>query len=295
MSSNTNGAAAPPKPGPPEKKTVKILMIHGSWPASIPPPSYTTQSPSAHLTFPGFTQNGPLFRAKTRALEKALAKFLAPVSLVPQLLYPTGPIRLRAIDMPFYQPPADGSSTDEPETWAWWRRNDATGRYRGIEQGMATLAAVIREAGGVDGVIGFSQGGCAAGVVAAALETSHQPSPAAAATEGEGHAEWAEALRAANGGRPLRFAVIYSGFRAADPDLGWLFEPRIATPTLHVLGSLDASVDEARSRTLIDACEEPLVVTHPGGHHVPVAKEWVMPLAGFIKQHVHDKELKAEL
>lgn len=269
MSASTNGAAAPPKRSPPEKKPVKILMIHG------------------------FTQNGTLFRAKTRALEKALTKLLAPVSLEPQLLYPTGPIRLRASDMPFYEPPAGGEPDYEPETWAWWRRNDATGRYAGIAQGMVTLAGAIREAGGVDGVVGFSQGGCAAGVVAAALEAARRPLPDPAVDDDT--AAWAAALREANGGRPLKFAVVYSGFRAADPDLAWLFEPAIATPTLHILGSLDTSVDEARSQTLIQACEGPLVVTHPGGHHVPVAKEWVMPLAGFIKQHVHDKEVKAEL
>ncbi|OAA76891.1 dihydrofolate reductase [Akanthomyces lecanii RCEF 1005] len=254
MSTSTNGAAAPKKSAAPEKKQVKILMIHG------------------------FTQNGPLFRAKTRALEKALTKLLAPVSLVPQLLYPTGPIRLKASDMPFYEPPADGDPDYEPETYAWWRRNDATGQYAGIDRGMATLAGTIREAGGVDGVIGFSQGGCAAGVVA-----------------GDDTEAWATALRSANGGRPLKFAVVYSGFRAADPDVAWLFAPKIATPTLHVLGSLDTSVDEARSQTLIQVCEDPLVVTHPGGHHVPVAREWVMPLAGFIKQHVYDKEVKSEL
>ncbi|TQW00630.1 serine hydrolase [Cordyceps javanica] len=248
MSTSTTGAPAPKKSTAPEKKTVKILMIHG------------------------FTQNGPLFRAKTRALEKALTKLLAPVSLVPQLLYPTGPIRLKPSDMPFYEPPPAGAEAPdyEPETWAWWRRDDATGRYAGIAQGMTTLAGAVRDAGGVDGVVGFSQGGCAAGA-------------------------WVATLRAANGGRPLKFAVIYSGFRAADPEVAWLFEPKIATPTLHILGSLDTAVDEGRSKTLIDVCEDPLVVTHPGGHHVPVAKEWVMPLAGFIKQHVYDKEVKAEL
>ncbi|TQW11810.1 hypothetical protein V2A60_001696 [Cordyceps javanica] len=273
MSTSTTGAPAPKKSTAPEKKTVKILMIHG------------------------FTQNGPLFRAKTRALEKALTKLLAPVSLVPQLLYPTGPIRLKPSDMPFYEPPPAGAEAPdyEPETWAWWRRDDATGRYAGIAQGMTTLAGAVRDAGGVDGVVGFSQGGCAAGVVAGALEAARRPLPNPAAVDDGDTEAWVATLRAANGGRPLKFAVIYSGFRAADPEVAWLFEPKIATPTLHILGSLDTAVDEGRSKTLIDVCEDPLVVTHPGGHHVPVAKEWVMPLAGFIKQHVYDKEVKAEL
>lgn len=195
--------------------------------------------------------------------------------------------------MPFYEPPADGADDFVPETWAWWRRNDATGRYTGIDQGMAALAGAIREAGGIDGVIGFSQGGCAASLVAAALEADSRPLPRPDVEEDT--QAWAQALRDANGGRALQFSVVYSGFKALDPDLAWLFAPKISTPTLHVLGSLDTAVDETRSQALIHVCEDPLVVTHPGGHHVPVSKEWVMPLAGFIKQQVHDMQPKAEL
>jgi hypothetical protein len=43
-------------------------------------------------------------------------------------------------------------------------------------------------------------------------------------------------------------------------------------------------VDESRSQGLVERCEDPLVLTHPGGHYVPVNKEWVMPVAGFIKK-----------
>lgn len=212
---------------------------------------------------------------------------------MPQLIYPTGPIRLKASDMPFYEPPADGEPDYEPETYAWWRRNDATGQYAGIDKGMATLAGAIRDAGGVDGVIGFSQGGCAAGILAGALESEARPLPNPAVDDDT--EAWVAKLREANGGRPLKFSVVYSGFRAADPDVAWLFDPKISTPTLHILGSLDTAVDETRSQTLIQVCKDPLVVTHPGGHHVPVSKEWAMPLAGFIKQHVYDKEVKAGL
>jgi pimeloyl-ACP methyl ester carboxylesterase len=100
----------------------------------------------------------------------------------------------------------------------------------------------------------------------------------------EEHAGWVGAVREANGGRPLKFAVIYSGFYAVPGDLAWLYEPKIRTPTLHFLGSLDTVVDESRSQGLVERCEAPMVLTHPGGHYVPVSKEWVMPLAGFIKK-----------
>ncbi|KAM0521773.1 hypothetical protein ACHAPE_002334 [Trichoderma viride] len=247
------------------KKEVKILMIHG------------------------YTQSGPLFRAKTRALEKLLAKTLAPISLLPVLFYPTGPNRLLPQDIPgFVSSESQGGDAisdpaDLPDTWGWFRKDDGSNTYRLFDEGMAVIAQAIRDADGIDAVCGFSQGGAMAAFIAAALE------PSRPVLEGPA-GEWARKLREANGNRPVKFAVSYSGFYAAVDSLQWLYEPKIKTPTLHYIGSLDTVVDESRTRGLVDRCEEPLVVVHPGGHYVPVSKEWVMPLAGFIKNHASSQE-----
>lgn len=111
----------------------------------------------------------------------------------------------------------------------------------------------------------------------------------------EGQEGWVKAVREANKGVPLKFAVIYSGFYATPGDLGWMYTPKITTPTLHFLGSLDTVVEESRSLGLVERCEEPLVLTHPGGHYVPVSKEWAMPLAGFIKKCVEGPEAGVRL
>ncbi|KAJ4298347.1 Family of serine hydrolases 3 [Collariella sp. IMI 366227] len=247
-SASTSGVSTPKGPA---KKEVKILMLHG------------------------YTQSGSMFRAKTRAVEKLLVKALAPAGLVPALFYPTGPTRLRVEDIPGYEPTE--TTPTEIESWAWFRKHDATNTYRGLVEaiGEARKGSEGGEEGGfVDGVVGFSQGGCMAAILAAAMEGSHQPT--------EECEEWVKAVREANGGRPLRFAVSYSGFYATPDDLTWLYRPKIATPTLHILGGQDTVVDEDRSQGLIERCENPAVVTHPGGHHVPVARQWVMPVAAFI-------------
>lgn len=203
-------------------------------------------------------------------------------------IYPTAPNRLRAEDIPGYEPPAHAPADDyQPDTWAWWRKDEASGAYRYLDEGMATVADAMREAGGIDAVCGFSQGGAVAILVAAALEGRTLP-------EGK-EGDWARNLREANGGNPAKFAVSYSGFFAPVDALKFCYEPKIKTPTLHYLGSLDTVVDESRSQALVDQCEEPVVVIHPGGHHVPVSKEWAMPLAGFIKQHAEEKALKDDL
>lgn len=162
--------------------------------------------------------------------------------------------------------------------WSWWRKDDATGVYRNFDKGLAVVADTIADAGGIDGVCGFSQGGALSGIVAAALEEGRE------IPEGEA-GEWARKLRDANGGIAAKFCAVYSGFWAPVDSLQWLFEPKLVTPTMHFIGSLDTVVDESRSQELIDKCTDPATVVHPGGHFVPVSKEWVMALAGFIKQH----------
>ncbi|KAI1825057.1 serine hydrolase FSH [Xylaria intraflava] len=237
---------------PPGKTELKILMLHG------------------------FTQSGPLFSSKTKALSKLLTKALSqpPLNLHPTLIYPSAPHRLLASDIPGFIPPEDAApqADEDLDNWAWFRMDLASGTYRGLSEGMAQIASAISAAGGVDGVMGFSQGGCMAALVAAALERRDDGAP------------WARELRAANGGRPLRFAVVYSGFYAPPADLQWLYDPPVATPTLHFIGGLDTVVDENRSRALVERCRDPVVLTHPGGHYVPVARDWVMPLVGWLKQ-----------
>lgn len=235
---------------------------------------------------PGYTQSGPLFRSKTRALEKMLAKSLNPFHLHPTLIYPTAPNRLSPADIPGYQSStseaADEESPETTDAWAWFRKDEASGSYRLLDEGMSHLAQCIRDdAGGhVDGVIGFSQGGFVASLLAAVLEPDRKLPESAAASD-----SWATKLREANGGRALKFAVVYSGFYAPQADLAWLYEPgKISTPTLHFIGSLDTVVEEGRSRGLVARCEEPVVVVHPGGHYVPVSKEWVNPLVGFVRK-----------
>ncbi|KAK6952484.1 hypothetical protein Daesc_007023 [Daldinia eschscholtzii] len=266
---------------PKGKTEMKILMLHG------------------------YTQSGPLFSSKTKALAKLLAKAVspAPFNLHPTFLFPTAPHRLRPSDIPGYVPPegvtAEDADDDVSDSWAWFRKDEATGAYRGFEQGMHAIATAIADAGGdVDGVCGFSQGGAVAALVASALEHPHRdlppsrPSEAAAAAEPEAAADWSwvPALRKANNNKPLRFCVIYSGFYAPLDSLRWLYDPPIATPTLHFLGSLDTVVEESRSKGLVERCKDPTVIVHPGGHYVPVAKDWAMALVGWLRQRYVDPE-----
>ena len=230
-------------------------------------------------------------------VSKLLTKALGtpPLNCAPALLYPTGPLNLRPSDIPGYEARESGGAAADADAgptdnWAWFRRDDGTGTYRGLAAGMGRVAEAIRDAGGVDGVMGFSQGGAMAAMVAAALEPDRAvPPPAssdAGGDDGEPPAEtWVRALREANGHRALQFAVVYSGFYARDDALAaWLYAGGLATPSLHVIGGLDTVVDEARSEGLVARCGPAArKLVHPGGHYVPVGKEWTLAVAGFLR------------
>jgi hypothetical protein len=153
---------------------------------------------------------------------------------------------------------------------------------------MNRIAEAITEEGGVDGVVGFSQGGAAAGIVAALLEPGRKEKMAKAG--GLKFPTSFEDLECA----PLKFGVVYSGFYAPHDDYKGVYEA-VEAPTklLHFIGGLDTVVEESRSRGLVDRVGGD-VVLHPGGHFVPIGKEWVGALVGFIRQAVEGGVAKQE-
>ncbi|KAL8916468.1 MAG: hypothetical protein Q9208_008500 [Pyrenodesmia sp. 3 TL-2023] len=259
--------APPTKASSGPKKPLRLLMLHG------------------------YTQSGPLFHSKTRALEKAITKALS--SYDAHFSYPTGPIKLNPADIPGYNYTSDGDEEPEP-AFGWWRRKDRVHPirkgeteivYTGIQDGLGRIAQTIRDDGPFDGVIGFSQGACSAGMVASLLE----PGRKEAFDESSSQEAQREAFPSsfifdnAKPQSPLRFAIIYSGFPAPGQRYAAFYEPPLKTPTLHFLGTLDGVVEEARSRALIEKCQRPREAVHPGGHFLPSQRPWLDAAVSFIR------------
>lgn len=260
------------------------------------------------LMLHGFTQSGPLFHAKTRALEKNLEKqfpaepkagYLPAYPGGIELHYPTAPIKLEVNDIPGYEVDGDKES---PEAYGWWRRKGDSEpfRYEGMELGLERIAEVLKQEGPFDGVIGFSQGGAAAGIVASLLEDGRRD--AFEQAQSKGGMRYPDSFTQDTGYMtdmvqvPLKFAVSYSGFGAAtNPLYQAFYVPKIKTPMLHFLGSVDTVVEESRSLRLVDACVQgrgveggvQRVIYHPGGHFLPSSqKQYVAALVAFIKEVV---------
>ncbi|KAF2720297.1 hypothetical protein K431DRAFT_285959 [Polychaeton citri CBS 116435] len=264
------------------------------------------------LMLHGYTQSGPLFHAKTKALEKALDKIF-PAEPKPgylkqypggvQLTYPTAPIRLDYRDIPGFDVDGDKES---PEAYGWWiRKGDSEPfRYDGMEKGLTRIAEVLRDQGPFDGVIGFSQGGAAAGMVAALLEPNREK--AFQDAQSQGGMPFPELFIEDSGfivepvHQPLKFAVSYSGFGAiTNPLYRAFYEPKIKTPMCHFIGTVDTVVEESRSLRLVDACVDgrgkpggvSRLVYHPGGHFLPSShKQYVAALAAFIREAIGETE-----
>ncbi|KAH7333131.1 serine hydrolase-domain-containing protein [Rhexocercosporidium sp. MPI-PUGE-AT-0058] len=260
MSEKTaNEEAATDRRGP---RKLKILMLHG------------------------YTQSGPLFHAKTRALEKLLTKSFPPPPRAPhkplpgtlpsypggiQLIYPTAPIRLHPADIPGFdlsalQGDATEKEKEESDAWGWWKKDDS-GVYVGLDEGLETIRKAIEETGGIDGVIGFSQGASAAALVASLLEpdreSSFQSHSANHPSSFKYPPSWSK-MRKELPQAPLKFAVSYSGFYAPDEAYTAFYNPKIKTRFLHVIGSLDSVVEEERSLGLMERCEDATRVEYAG-------------------------------
>ncbi|KAI5816277.1 serine hydrolase FSH [Pyronema omphalodes] len=228
-------------------------------------------SPINLLFLHGYTQSGTSFSAKTKAVQKTLQKMLGPATT---MHFPTGPVKLELADIPgFSGQDSTAAETENQEAYAWWRRNDATGEYIHLPETWKYLSDYLDTHGPFTGVIGFSQGAALAAMLVSILERPNRPE-----TFTTKHPQ-------------MKFAVCYSGFRAPKQYDSW-YEPKIVTPVLHVIGSLDTVVDEGRSLELVKACEggDEKTVYHPGGHYLPASKNMVMTLAGFIKQYSEEQK-----
>ncbi|KAI9376328.1 serine hydrolase FSH [Aspergillus egyptiacus] len=257
------------------------------------------RAPLKLLMLHGYTQSGPLFHAKSRALIKHITKAF-PLHEI-SAIYPTAPIRLNPADIPGYEPSGDSGNQDEVEAYGWYRRSNTAEPplYVGLEEGLDAVAKVLREEGPFDGVIGFSQGAAMAAMVASLLEgekrveaferfagSSSSESKSESRVEGFKYpGSFAKLEHPA-----LKFALCYSGFRSpGDRYRGFYESPPIQTPILHILGSLDAVVDESRSRSLVEACAgdpeaEGKVVWHPGGHFLPSQRPYLDAAVKFIRE-----------
>ncbi|KAF2716030.1 hypothetical protein K431DRAFT_236294 [Polychaeton citri CBS 116435] len=244
-------------------RQLKILMIHG------------------------YTETGETFRADNVELEHALRDAF-PAAPAPgyhpsypggiQFVYPTGTWRLKPTDWARYIPGTDPN-------YGWFYKVPDDEEFPGLTDGLAHLGDVMKTQGPFTGVIGYSQGGFIAGLIASLLEPGRREAFQHFVDQEDG-IPYPEAFR---GVEPIRFSISCCGFAGLSPRYKAFYSPKISSPLLHINGALDLQVDDKRSRTLVDATageEEEKVLLHPGAHIIPTKRLYTDAMIAWIKRQL---------
>lgn len=198
----------------------------------------------------GYAQTGAVLRDRSGGFRKPLKKSKF------ECIYPDGP----------YGCTKDGENPVAAEAdlsrRAWWRGHSGQSTYPGWEAACDDLGRLWSAGdhddggGGIDGVLGFSQGAAAA----AMLTARYRPA----------------------------FGIFVAGFVPADDGaVAQLLRDGVKDiPTLHVIGTSDTLVEPERSHALAACFEGSVIVEHPGGHMIPSSAVVRAEVKAFLEAHV---------
>ncbi|KAF1985495.1 hypothetical protein K402DRAFT_413325 [Aulographum hederae CBS 113979] len=147
------------------------------------------------------------------------------------------------------------NSTEGPRAW-WYAPDGLYGseyweNFVGIEDSMAYIGKVMRDQGPVHAIWGFSQGACFASLL-----------------------------------REFFFSAFKAGFRK----YAELYEPGIAVPTLHIMGTTDPVV-KGEGQALVRVCGEGArLLVFAGAHGIPRKEEDLAKIVEFVREYVRARE-----
>ncbi|KAI8082004.1 serine hydrolase FSH [Gilbertella persicaria] len=207
------------------------------------------------LCLHGMVQNASVFRKKTAVIRKKLDK-------IADMVYVTAP---HLILDPKYTSEAhraaaaDENAPEEEKPFGWWQpyRDQQTeeGFYQGFKESIERIKEIMIKEGPFDGVFGFSQGACLAGVLLTLLE-NRDAMPSLFGPD----------FKHPN----FKFGIVAAGFKPSQQRATEnIWSHKISTPTLHMIGEEDSLITPELQQTLVDQCIDPVVLRHSGGHVVP--------------------------
>ncbi|CAK1543803.1 unnamed protein product [Leptosia nina] len=185
------------------------------------------------LAFHGYIQNATVFKGKIGSFRKAVSKLA-------QLVFLSAPHKVFS---------DDGTGDEDARSW-WFNAEDNTysgkclgGPALGFEDSLRIIEEVVKDHGPFDGFMGFSQGACLVGLLAAMQQKGYLP-------------------------YTFKFAIFASGFRSGSLVHKGFYDEDIDLPSLHVYGESDSIIPKEMSESLINLFVRPIVAEHSGGHYV---------------------------
>ncbi|XP_062572307.1 esterase OVCA2-like isoform X1 [Saccostrea cucullata] len=197
------------------------------------------------LCIHGYRQNDQTFRERTGAFRKIIKKFSDPVFISAPNLVP-----------PLDKNDEDGA-TDNNDQRGWWfsspddqyMAQDYTDCCKGYQESLDTIERAFIEQGPFDGVLAFSQGAAMASLICGLKEKDP------------------------DGPFQFDFVILVAGFKSRQKQHESLYEKPITTPSLHVFGDSDRVIQKEMSEDLLQYFVNPRVLTHSGGHFIPVSSK----------------------
>lgn len=130
----------------------------------------------------------------------------------------------------------------------------------GLDDSMTVVREAVKAQGPFDGILGFSQGAAFVPMLCSLQERKLEPE------------------------FNFRFAILVAGFRSACTQHQVFYDATLQIPSLHVFGLEDRIIPDNMSRDLLSSFQDPVVLTHPGGHFVPAASAHRQTYQDFLKK-----------
>lgn len=206
------------------------------------------------LLLHGYQQNVDIFKTETTPVEKVIYETF------------TTQTRIIYIEAPFHA----GETMSGIATRSWWDPSALENVDR-IDDTLRHMAKILEQYGPFDGIVGFSQGGALAAIMAGLLERSVKNRPFSFNTT---HPR-------------VAFVVSYSGYREHHNVLQNFYEHKIQTPILHFINPDDPIVSEDRCIRLTERCADidGRVVSYTSPfHRVPTSKQTRLALKRFLSE-----------
>lgn len=237
-------------------------------------------------------QTAQSFRNKTdKYLEKKI-KHIADLTYcnAPKIYEPSGEIK-QIIQQKEYSHIYNPENSNR----VWWNASDdpKTMVYNGLEDSLKFIDSFFKNEQ-YDGIIGFSQGGALAGIIASLVHDYKKGKEVPIQLE--------------NISKSLRFIVIISGFYCRDTREGFynrilenipiahlpeninVRKDLIDIPSFHVWGREDTLVNPWRSQKLSEAFRNKITHIHPSSHFTKAIKYWpVNEILQWLEQFIINK------
>lgn len=198
------------------------------------------------LCLHGYRQNAKTFNSKTGSFRKCVKKYA-------DFVYTTAPHKAPPLNEAEGGSQEGGDDDGEGQRSWWFNKSDGTfkgtnqdGPAYGFEESLKHVEKVWREEGPFQGLLGFSQGACFAGLIcllSAKSMTSIKP----------------------------QFVILAAGFKSGSLSHKNIYEETPTIPSLHIFGESDNIIPGPMSEALAQHFSDPLILTHPGGHFLPAS------------------------